>query len=81
MAKLSYVLVFALLTVASVEIMMSKASIETATRRCQTTLSQNGCDLSKCRRQCSQSYNNGYGECIEGKSQVYGCVCNYDCGR
>jgi S locus-related glycoprotein 1 binding pollen coat protein (SLR1-BP) len=54
-----------------------------AIKRCIATLSSSGCDLSTCRRQCYESYGqqNGFGSYIEGKSQVYACICSYDCDR
>jgi S locus-related glycoprotein 1 binding pollen coat protein (SLR1-BP) len=54
-----------------------------AAQRCTLTLSPSGCNLSTCRRQCYESHGqqNGFGSCIEGKPQVYACVCAYDCSR
>ncbi|KAF3322992.1 defensin-like protein 165 [Carex littledalei] len=80
MAKLSIALVLVLLVAASVETMILKVD---AAKRCQVVFSSSGCDLSSCRKQCYQSHGsqNGYGNCVEGKPQVYACVCYYDCGR
>lgn len=53
-----------------------------AARICQEILSTSGCNLSDCRKQCYQNHasENGFGNCVEGKPEVYACICYYSCG-